>query len=386
MNVSTSSHAHRGMRRLVVASAIVALAVVACASPSGGTTADPEPAVSPASGATPSATTATATATATAAPSTPDLASPSAAEGSFTVEPGDPWLVYGWFPESLFLVRPDGSDRHRLPLDIEGEPFAPSWSADGERLVFVVRDRDTPNGSIWTADANGANLAPLYGQDGECNDGAFWPVWSPDGSRLAMICYDTRNEAGETSISILDPATGARTDLASLKYPETTDNPPSWAPDGSALAFEIIRWDPTDQFVESSVVATIPADGGDITRLTDPALFAGHPDWSPDGTRIAFNDYDTGNIHGIDEPSNVFTIAPDGTDLRQLSTASTDGKMRIGQPFWSSDGSRIWVSVARDWEKDSTGQFSNTLGWVDASSGAFTEIGTEGKRFRERPS
>ena len=60
--------------------------------------------------------------------------------------------------------------------------------------------------------------------------------------------------------------------------------------------------------------------------------------------------------------------------------------MRLGQPFWSSDGTRIWVSVAREWEKDSNGQFKNTLAWVDAITGEFHEIGTEGKRFRERPS
>lgn len=361
--------------------ALIAILVAACAAPGAGATAD-----QPVTSARPSAP-ATSVASPTAVPSASasDLASPPAAEGTFTVEPGEPWLVYGWYPKSLFLVRPDGSDRHRLPLAVDGEPFAPSWSADGERLVFVVRDTATPNGSIWTADANGANAAPLYGTTGECNDGAFWPAWSPDGTRLAMICYDTRNEAGETSVSILDPATGERTDLASLRYPDTIDNPPSWSPDGTALTFEIIRWDPTDQFVESSVVATIPTAGGDVARLTDPALFAGHPDWGPDGARIAFNTYDTGNIHGIQEPSNVYTIAPDGSDLRQLSTASTDGTMRIGQPFWSNDGTRIWVSIGRDWEKDSTGQFSNTLGWVDVATGAFTEIGTEGKRFRERP-
>jgi hypothetical protein len=59
--------------------------------------------------------------------------------------------------------------------------------------------------------------------------------------------------------------------------------------------------------------------------------------------------------------------------------------MRLGQPFWSSDGSRIWVSIGRDWELDSTGQHRNTLGWVDAVTGALHEVGTEGKSFRERP-
>jgi hypothetical protein len=90
-------------------------------------------------------------------------------------------------------------------------------------------------------------------------------------------------------------------------------------------------------------------------------------------------------MHSIAQASNIYTIKPDGTGLRQVLTASTDGYMRLGQPFWSADGSRIWVSVGRDWEKDSTDQFMNTLAWVDVATGAFHEIGTEGKRFRERP-
>lgn len=299
--------------------------------------------------------------------------------------PGEAWLTYAWYPQKLYLVRPDGSDRHVVELGVPGEPFAVSWSPDGERLAFVIRDETTPNGSIWTAAADGSETALLYDGAGDCDDGAFWPAWAPDGRRLAMVCYRVEGDAGYSSIAVLDTATMSRTDLVQLTYPVTVDNPPSWSPDGTALTFEIITWDPTDTFVASSVVATVPAAGGEVTRLTDPTLFAGHPDWSPDGSLIAFNTYDTGNIHGIEEPSNVYTIAPDGSDLRQLSTASVDGKMRIGQPFWSSDGSRIWVSIGRDWEKDSTGQFKNTLGWVDAATGEFHEIGTEGKRFRERP-
>lgn len=43
------------------------------------------------------------------------------------------------------------------------------------------------------------------------------------------------------------------------------------------------------------------------------------------------------------------------------------------------------MSVARDLERDRDNQFKNTLGWVDATTGDFTEVGTDGKRFRERP-
>jgi Tol biopolymer transport system component len=372
------------MHRSIATSAVVAMLLAGCAAGSAtappAATTGPSPSVTPAtSGPVPSSP------AKTPAPATPAV-SPPAAEGPITLAPGEAWLAYRWYPQSLFLVRPDGSDRHRLDLGVEGEPLWPAWSPDGERLAFVLRDdATTPADTIWTANGDGTGAAHLYGDEDHCDGGADYPVWSPDGSRLALVCYQLEGPHGVATIATLDLATMEQTEIVRLAWPEFTDNPPAWSPDGSTIAFDILTWDPTDTQVTSMLVATVPATGGEIRRLTDPALFAAHPDWSPDGRLIAFNTYDTGNIHGIEEPSNVYTIAPDGTGLRQLSTASTDGTMRLGQPFWSTDGSRIWVSIGRDWEKDSTGQFMNTLGWVDAATGAFYEIGTEGKSFRERP-
>ena len=318
-------------------------------------------------------------------PAATPLGNPTPVPSPIAIRPGEPWLVVAWFPNALYLVRPDGSDRHRLELGVTGEPFAPSWSPDGRRIAFVLRDTKTPDGSIWTAAADGSGASLLYDGNGACGQGAFWPVWSPDGTRLAMVCYYALDGTDQAALAILDPATMHKTELYRVPSPELIDNPPSWSPDGTTLSFEIEQWDASGKIVLGSQLATIPATGGKVRRITDPKLFAAHPDWSPDGRLLAFNTYDTGNTHGISQPSNIFTITPDGSGMRQLSTASTDGKMRLGQPFWSPDGARIWVSVARDWEKDSTGQYKNTLGWVDATTGAFHEIGTEGKRFRERP-
>jgi Tol biopolymer transport system component len=294
------------------------------------------------------------------------------------VLPGEPWLVFG-ASDLLYLVRPDGTDSHPLELGdlrVEGVPFAPSWAPDGERIVFVMRTDMT--GSIWTAAADGSNPQLLYDPE-DCTQ-SFWPVLSPDAKSLAMACYVDNDGDTISYLSVLDLASMKRSDIATFDYPETFDNPPSWSPDGRMLTFEVINWDPSGQFVESSVIATVESAGGEVRRLTDPELMGGHPDWSPDGSLIAFNTYDTGNVHEITQASNVYTVDPDGTGLTQLSTASVNGTMRLGQPFWSMDGSGIWVSVAREYE-----QYKNTLGWVDASTGDFTEIGTEGKRFRERP-
>ena len=176
---------------------------------------------------------------------------PKGAPSAAALKPGEPWLIYGGFPEGLYLVRTDGSDGHRVDIGHDGVPFGPSWSADGERIVFVMKDAATPDGSIWTADANGSHARKLYGYEPDgCNLGAYWPVWAPDGRRLALLCYHGSATDALTSISVLDTTTMKRTDLVTFRGPETTDNPPSWSPDGTMLTFEIIHWDPTGQFLD----------------------------------------------------------------------------------------------------------------------------------------
>jgi Tol biopolymer transport system component len=51
------------------------------------------------------------------------------------------------------------------------------------------------------------------------------------------------------------------------------------------------------------------------------------PDWSPDGTTIAFEVFDGHSW-------NIYTVHPDGTDLRPLAIGPGDEI----QPVWSPDG------------------------------------------------
>jgi hypothetical protein len=156
-------------------------------------------------------------------------------------------------------------------------------------------------------------------------------------------------------------------------------------PSGATAGPSSVKWDDTDEHVLGSLIATAPAAGGDVHRLTDFPSFAASPDWSPNGSLIAFNTYDLGNMHGIEEPSNVYTIVPDGTSMRQVTTASTNGRMRIGQPRWWADGSRMWVSVGREWETGPSGWPKYEIGWIDSATGELHELHLEGKGPRPRP-
>ncbi len=354
-------------QRLAILLAVVLLASAACATGtvSSGTSASP----------------------AAASTSTPLAATP-----VFTpvaVLAGEPWIVYGW-PRvtgdgrwAIFLMRPDGSGAHEIAADVPGEHKGPAWSSDGSKLAFVVQDTDHPEGSIWTANADGSGAALLSAGGTECPVGLFHPAWSADGTKLAVVCYPGGDD--RESIAVLDVATKSLRRLADFTHPESLDTAPTWSPDGTSIAFAIQHWDPTGTFLDWTVVATVPAMGGDVHQLTDPAAFMTHPDWRPDGTALVMNSYDLGNIASTPNASNLYTIKLDGSGLRQITHSSVDGLMRIGTPNWDPDGSRIAVSVLT--ATGATFTFADVkLAFVDAAGGEPVLISTlSGKNPDLRP-
>jgi TolB protein len=75
---------------------------------------------------------------------------------------------------------------------------------------------------------------------------------------------------------------------------------PDWSPDGSKIAFVS-----GDDF--STQIYVINADGTGLVQLTDSQGYNEDPAWSPDGTMIAFWSSRTGN-------HEIFIMNADGTD------------------------------------------------------------------------
>jgi Tol biopolymer transport system component len=100
---------------------------------------------------------------------------------------------------------------------------------------------------------------------------------------------------------------------------------PTWSPDGSKIAFwgRVNPGDPTQIWV-------INVDGSGLTGLG----VQGTPAWSPDGSKIAVSDDD-----------RLYLMNPDGTGVTEIFN---DNGLRIGGPTWSPDGSRIAVDLWRD--------------------------------------
>ena len=93
----------------------------------------------------------------------------------------------------LALVDVDGTKKvlGQLPPTV----YAPRISPDGKRVAFETRDLSGPDGPrLWTADlSNIAGRQPLPLVAGAIN---WAPMWTPDGERLVFIVSGDRRRRG----------------------------------------------------------------------------------------------------------------------------------------------------------------------------------------------
>ena len=247
-------------------------------------------------------------------------------------------IAYQTAELTLRLLRSDGSGDREIAVDVPGEHLQPDWSPDGKRFVFTSR---SGGDRLFEADADGGNAHQLVECDYPCL-GDESAAYSPDGRRLVFV-------------RALGPATGGRPadcglwilELGTKKVRRLTSHPkcedreayPRWSPDGMTLVFFRDSYDESNADLTANAIFTMSADGGMQRQLTPWKLTAGNPDWSPDGRLIVFSTYPLG-FHPSAKVSNIYTMRPDGSDVRQL-TSYEGAESRASHPHWLPDGSGI---------------------------------------------
>ena len=119
-----------------------------------------------------------------------------------------------------------------------------------------------------------------------------------------------------------------------LGYDEQRDFAYSWSPDGQRIAFyRGVGVEGGGRFDAIWEVFTMATDGSDVRQLTVASGVAGLPVYSPDGSKIAFMSEDAG-------VADVWVMNADGSDPVNL-TAFDDSTLDDYHPTWSPDGERI---------------------------------------------
>jgi dipeptidyl aminopeptidase/acylaminoacyl peptidase len=170
--------------------------------------------------------------------------------------------------------------------------------------------------------------------------------FSPDGTRIAFANF----LEGEYGIETANPD---GSDIVRLTD-GVNDSWASWSPDGTKILFSGTRYDPSiEQCLPGfphehgcpTDIYVMDAEGSNVVRLTDDPASEYQSVWSPNGERIAF-------ARSLGDPQlshpAIFTMDPDGTDVRQ--TSSADGGSDFW-PTWSPDGTQVAFAAIRneDW-------------------------------------
>ena len=169
--------------------------------------------------------------------------------------------------ETVTVGTVDHSMDRRVIYQTTNHIEAPNWSRDGTYFLF------NGNGRIYKlAVTNGTPQLLDTGTAIKCNNDHGI---SPDGTQFAV---SDQTVGGKSRIYLLPIDGGAARQITPLA--------PSywhgWSPDGKTLAFCGQR---TNEFD----IYTIPAAGGEETRLTTAKGLDDGPDYSPDGKYIYFN-------------------------------------------------------------------------------------------------
>lgn len=183
-------------------------------------------------------------------------------------------------------------------------PVLPEWSTDGRAIVLPMPDQiqilerpaEISVGEMRVAaQAEPAAVALVRDEFRAVNSAGqeverFRPVpgrylnavRSPDGSRIAFeVVGGNLYVVGADGSGLVDLGRGER---------------PRWSPDSDWLVYMITE-DDGHQILASDIYAVRSDGSGKVNLTNSPDRIEMNPSWSPDGTKIAFDDHVDGGIY-----------------------------------------------------------------------------------------
>ena len=213
----------------------------------------------------------------------------------------------------LWMMNADGTGVERL-TDHSAADYDPIWAPDGQSLIFSSeRDSRSDLYRVWLADRRVDRLTHHFvGR-------AIMPNVSPDGTSVAFAAQTLqRLQFWSYQVHVLDLTTGkTRAIDGSACWP-------NWSPDGRRLANVLLETEP-------SRIQVRHADGSGAREIAfDPKRWNYYPDWSKDGTLIAFS---VSPQHHDGEDWDLAVVPADGSrPVQKLTTGPGNDRLPDWKP------------------------------------------------------
>jgi Tol biopolymer transport system component len=211
----------------------------------------------------------------------------------------------------------------------------PAWSPDGTTLLFVRANQPGgkveisdpyamhSDGDIWRLELATGKLVKIASE-------AFSPAFSPDGERVAFYA----GWAGPRRIWVSDPFGRNPRQVTGDDSEQISHILPRWSPDGTKIVFQnnywTTRWD----------IRVVDVATGEMRWVTDDAYKDVNPVWSPDGKHIYFSSYRSGGMNIWRVPVDA-DGAPSGAPEQLTTGAGADIQLAA-----SPDGAELAFSVS----------------------------------------
>ncbi|BCS33379.1 protein TolB [Luteitalea sp. TBR-22] len=251
--------------------------------------------------------------------------------------------------KEIYIADYDGESQRRVTVN-RSLAINPSWSADGRAIAYTSYRRGYPD--IYVSYIyQGKMDQPANGTETVHN---FLPAFAPDGSKIAFMT----NRDGNMEIYVVNRD---GSNLRRVTRHPGNDSTPTWSPAGNQIAFTSDRsgspqiyivdadgigqprritneswadratWSPAPYNEIAYAGRNGPGfdikifglEQGQIRTITDSTGSNESPSWAPNGRHLAFASTRAGR-------TQIFTIARDGNDLRQVTKSGNNV-----QPSWS---------------------------------------------------
>jgi len=224
---------------------------------------------------------------------------------------------------AVWVAADDGSGARKLAAGQD-----PRIARDGKLVVYahVVDTGRSYRPDLMAVPADGSAPPRVLARDWREPE-TF--AWSPDGALIATVLGP---ETGVERLVLVDVATGTRRTVARGHFAGA-----SFAPDGATLLYGAY---PRETFPPAVDVWSVPATGGTPARLTRDHR-SETPLWSPAGT-VVFVKLVDAKRRRYGPKSELYTMNPDGTGARRLTTTKVDPLLFGLVPLdVAADGTRL---------------------------------------------